>query len=74
MLSWETAIEMLARRGSLGGVGMTIGHRMMTVTAGEGPDDPAQLMDGGAHAVDMKKHSGSKLGASGMAEVFRRFP
>jgi len=73
-LSWETAIEMLAMRGSLGWVGMTIGHRMMTVTAWDCPDDPAQLMDRGAHAVDMKKHYGSKLGASGMPEVLAGSP
>lgn len=69
-LSRQTATEMLGMKGFLGWVGMTIGNRMMTVTAWENPDDPAQLMGGGAHVAAMKKYYGPDLGAGGMVGVW----
>jgi len=44
-------------------VGVTIGHRMLTITAWENPQDPQQLMKGGVHAEAVKKFFSPELGA-----------
>jgi steroid delta-isomerase-like uncharacterized protein len=48
-LSRGIAGEMLRMPGFIGWTGMTIGERMLTVTAWETPDGPRQLMRGGLH-------------------------
>lgn len=69
-LSRQIAMEMLPMNGFLGWVGMTVGRRMMTVTAWESPDHPAQLMRGGTHGLAMQRYNGTDLGAGGMVGVW----
>jgi len=69
-LSRRTAADMLSLEGFIGWVGMTIGQRMMTVTAWENPDNPRQLMRGGAHQEAMHQFFGPGLGGSAMTSVW----
>jgi steroid delta-isomerase-like uncharacterized protein len=69
-LSRRTAVDMLSMEGFIGWVGMTIGQRMMTVTAWEHPDNPRQLMRGGAHQEAMHQFFGPGLGGSAMTSVW----
>ena len=69
-LSRKTALEMLAMEGFIGWVGMTIGHRMMTVTAWESPDNSRQLMRGGTHKEAMGRFFGPELANGGMTSVW----
>jgi steroid delta-isomerase-like uncharacterized protein len=62
--------EMLAMNGFLGWVGMTVGQRMMTVTAWENAKDPRQLLAGGGHADAMKAFFGTELAAGGFTSVW----
>jgi steroid delta-isomerase-like uncharacterized protein len=68
--SRKTAVEMLDMDGFIGWVGMTIGHRMMTVTAWENPDNPSQLLRGAAHQEAMKRFFGPGLADGGMISVW----
>jgi steroid delta-isomerase-like uncharacterized protein len=69
-LSRRTAVDMLSMEGFIGWVGMTIGQRMMTVTAWEHPDNPRQLMRGGAHQEAVHRFFGPGLGSSAMTSVW----
>jgi hypothetical protein len=70
-LSRQSVVEMLPMEGFIGWVGMTIGHRMLTVTAWEHPDDPRQLSQGGTHREAMTRFFGAKgLGRAGMTSVW----
>jgi steroid delta-isomerase-like uncharacterized protein len=62
--------EMLSMNGFLGWVGVTVGQRMMTVTAWENARDPRQLLAGGAHAEAMKKFFGTELASGGFTSVW----
>ena len=62
--------QMLAMNGFLSWVGVTVGNRMMTVTAWENAKDPRQLLAGGAHAEAMKKFFGMELAAGGFTSVW----
>jgi steroid delta-isomerase-like uncharacterized protein len=62
--------EMLAMNGFLGFVGVTVGQRMMTISAWENAKDPRQLLAGGSHADAMKKFFGTELAAGGFTSVW----
>lgn len=62
--------EMLAMNGFLGFVGVTVGPRMMTISAWENVKDPRQLLAGGRHAEAMKKFFGTELAAGGFTSVW----
>jgi hypothetical protein len=62
--------EMLAMNGFLGFVGVTVGKRLMTITAWESSKDPRQLLAGGAHAEAMKAFFGTDLAAGGFTSVW----
>lgn len=62
--------EMLAMNGFLGWVGVTVGNRMMTVSAWESAKDPRQLLAGGRHAGAMKAFFGTELAAGGFTSVW----
>ena len=70
-LSGHTVVEMLSMEGFIGWVGMTVGHRLMTVTAWESPDNPRQLLQGGTHKEAMTRFFGSTgLGRTGVNSVW----
>jgi steroid delta-isomerase-like uncharacterized protein len=62
--------EMLAMNGFLGFVGVTVGPRMMTISAWEHAKDPRQLLAGGGHADSMKKFFGTELASGGFTSVW----
>ncbi|MBZ5635185.1 MAG: ester cyclase [Acidobacteriia bacterium] len=62
--------EMLAMNGFLGFVGVTVGKRLMTISAWESAKDPRQLLTGGRHADAMKKFFGTELAAGGFTSVW----
>ena len=66
------AAELLGMKGFIGFVGATVGDRMLTITAWEGPDDPKQVMKNSTHAEATGKfHSaGQTLGGGGFTSVF----
>jgi steroid delta-isomerase-like uncharacterized protein len=65
----QIAAEMLAIPGFLGWVGVTVGDRMLTITAWDSPDSPRQLMKGGQHAEAMQRFF-SELSGGGYTSVF----
>jgi len=56
--------------GFLGFVGVTVGRRLMTISAWESPKDPRQLLTGGRHAEAMKKFFGTEAAAGGFTSVW----
>ena len=48
-LSQEIVKQMLEMQGFISWTGVKVGHRMMTVTACETPEDDRQLYSGGTH-------------------------
>jgi steroid delta-isomerase-like uncharacterized protein len=62
--------EMLAMDGFLGFVGVTVGNRLMTISAWENARDPRQMLTGGTHAEAMKKFFGTELAAGGFTSVW----
>ena len=62
--------EMLGMNGFLGFVGVTVGNRLMTITAWESAKDPRQLLAGGAHAEAMKAFFGTELASGGFTSVW----
>ena len=69
-ISREIVSEMLEMQGFIGWTGMTIGHRMMTVTAWETPEDPRQMYKEGRHPEAVRKFHGPELAAGGMTSVW----
>jgi hypothetical protein len=69
-LSRQTVVEMLPMEGFIGWLGMIIGHRMMTVTAWESPDNPRQLLRGGTHQIAMNRFFGQGLGRALVTSVW----
>lgn len=68
--SRQIAAEMLSMKGFIGFLGVTVGDRMLTISAWEEPGDPRQLMRGGQHGEAMKKFFGGELGAAAYTSVF----
>jgi steroid delta-isomerase-like uncharacterized protein len=62
--------SMMPLQGFLGWVGVTVGSRMMTITAWESPKDPRQLLTGGAHGDAMKQFFGKEIAAGGFTSVW----
>jgi steroid delta-isomerase-like uncharacterized protein len=69
-LSRTIATELLQMPGCISWVGMTIGRRMMTVTAWETPEAPQQLLQGGTHEQAMQRFFSPELAAGGMTSVW----
>lgn len=69
-LSRGIAGEMLRMPGFIGWTGMTIGERMLTVTAWETPDGPRQLMRGGLHESAVRRFFSPEIGAGGWTSVW----
>jgi hypothetical protein len=68
--SRQIATEMLGMKGFLGFVGVTVGDRMLTISAWENPEDPAQMLRGGRHAEAMKMFYGPELAGGGVTSVW----
>ena len=64
-ISREIVNEMLKMHGFIGWTGIVIGHRMMTVTAWETPEDSRQMHSGGSHPEAVRKFLGPELAAAG---------
>jgi hypothetical protein len=62
--------EMMQMPGFLGFVGVTVGGRMLTITAWESPENPRQLLRGGLHGEAMKKFFEAGLGGGGYTSVW----
>jgi hypothetical protein len=60
---------MLKMRGFIGWVGAVIGHRMLTITAWENPEDVQQLRNG-THQKAMQEFFGREHYAAGMTSVW----
>jgi hypothetical protein len=63
------AVEMLKMRGFIGWVGATLGHRMLTITAWENPEDIQQLRNG-THQKAMQEFFGPEHYVSGSTSVW----
>ena len=68
-LSRQIATESLSMPGFIAFVGVTVGDRMLTISAWEDSDAPAQLMRGGTHSEAMKKFW-ADLSLAGYTAVF----
>ena len=68
--SREIAAELPDMKGFMGWLGVTVGDRMMTITAWETPDDPRQVTTGRRHAEAMRAFFGSDLTAGGWTSVW----
>lgn len=62
--------DLLAAPGFISWFGIAVGRRMYTITAWEGPDDPARLRESPAHAEAMRLFFGSELGSGGQTGVW----
>jgi steroid delta-isomerase-like uncharacterized protein len=62
--------EMMSMNGFLGWVGVTVGSRLMTISAWENAKDPRQLLTGGSHAEAMKKFFGTEVASGGFTSVW----
>ena len=62
--------EMMSMNGFLGWVGVTVGSRMMTISAWENAKDPRQMLTGGTHAEAMKKFFGTDVAGGGFTSVW----
>ena len=56
--------------GFLSFVGVTVGDRLLTISAWERPGDTQQLMKGGRHGEAMKAFFGPELAAGGVTGVW----
>lgn len=65
----QIATEMLSMKGFLGFVGVTVGDRMLTITAWEDAEAPRQVLRGGQHGDAMKAFFGTELAAGGYTGV-----
>lgn len=68
--SRDIAVEMLGMRGFISFVGVTVGDQMLTISAWDSPEDPAQLMSGGTHGASVKEFFGADLSAGGAIGVW----
>jgi steroid delta-isomerase-like uncharacterized protein len=65
-----TMTEMLGMDGFVGATTATLGRRMVTVSAWDDPESPAQLMRGGTHAGSMRPFYRGELASSGFTSVW----
>jgi steroid delta-isomerase-like uncharacterized protein len=68
--SRQIALELLESPGFLSWVGVTIGRRMITITAWEDIHASRRLTRGGTHRESMSTFSGSQLAAGGVTSVW----
>jgi hypothetical protein len=68
--SRQTAIAMLGMQGFLGFTGLTVGSRMITITAWEADNGPAQLRTDPVHREAMAKFFGADIGSSGFVSTW----
>lgn len=68
--SRKIAVEMLAMPGFISWVGVTAGDRMMTITAWETANDPAQMMKGGEHRSAVARFFGPELARGAQTSVW----
>jgi steroid delta-isomerase-like uncharacterized protein len=68
--SRRIANELLSMKGFIGFLGVTVGDRMLTITAWDDANDPRQVTRGGEHGEAMKKFFGTELGGGGYTAVF----
>ena len=68
--SRDVVTDLLAAPGFISWLGVVVGERMFTITAWEGPDDPAQLRESPAHAEAMRLFFGPELGRGGQTGVW----
>jgi steroid delta-isomerase-like uncharacterized protein len=69
-LSRETAAQMTELDGFMGWVGVTLGDRMVTITAWASPEDSKQVMRLAPHREGTKGFFGSDLAAGGWVSVW----
>jgi hypothetical protein len=69
-LSRETAAQMTELDGFMGWVGVTVGDRMLTITAWSSPEDPKQVMRLGPHRDGTKAFFGTDVAAGGWVSVW----
>jgi steroid delta-isomerase-like uncharacterized protein len=70
-ISRQTVAEMLPMEGFIGWTGMTVGRRMLTVTAWESADNPRRLLRDGTHRQAMTSFfEANGLGRSGVTSVW----
>jgi steroid delta-isomerase-like uncharacterized protein len=71
-MSRQIAAELPGMKGFLGFVGVTVGDRMLTITAWEHPDDAKRMKAEGTHGGVMKRFYGTQdtLGGGGYTAVF----
>jgi hypothetical protein len=65
-MSRAIALEMLKMKGFISHAAMTVGQRMITISAWENPGDARQLMQGGAHQEASKLYYGQPLSQGGI--------
>jgi steroid delta-isomerase-like uncharacterized protein len=68
--SRQIVTEMCEMRGFISWVGVTLGHRLMTITAWESLEDPQQLKRNGTHGESVKRVFGSDFSNGGMTSVW----
>jgi hypothetical protein len=61
---------MLGLPGFISWLGVTVGERMYTISAWEGPDDPAALRSSPAHADAIRRFFGPGFAAGGQTGVW----
>jgi hypothetical protein len=62
--------ELMGMPGFISWLGVTVGDRMYTITAWEGPDDPAGLRRSPAHADAMRRFFGPEIARGGQTGVW----
>ena len=62
--------DLLGEPGFISWLGVVVGDRMFTITAWEGPDDPAVLRENPAHAEAMRLFFGPELARGGQTGVW----
>lgn len=68
--SRKIAMELLAVPGFISWIGVTVGDRMMTITAWETAEAPAQMMRGGEHRSAVTRFFGPELARGGQTGVW----
>ena len=68
-LSQQIGTELLTMPGFIAFVGVAVGNRMLTISAWEDPQAPAQLLRGGTHAEAIKRFWGG-VGEAAYTAVF----
>jgi hypothetical protein len=69
-ISRDVATQMMGLEGFMGWVGVTVGNRMLTVTAWAKPEDSKQLMRLAPHQKGARGFFGNELSAGGWVSVW----